>query len=72
MADVLGNRANLVRLDGKDDDVLRTGVAHFVEYFYRCGSTLDAVFTDDTHSGATNGLEIRAPRDERHVLTSGA
>jgi len=72
MADVLSDRANLVRLDGKDDDVLRTGVAHFVEYGDRGGSALDAVFTDDTHSGATNRLEIRASRDERHVFTSGA
>ena len=68
--DVGSDSADLVRLDGEDHDVLRTSVSSLVE----CGSAADhlrAVLADDSHPGASNGVEVRATRDERDVLTGG-
>src|SRR5207253_1501934 len=68
ISDVLRDRANLMRLDRKDDDILRSGVAHLVEDRDAVGRSLTRVLADDAHSRATNRLEICASRDERHVL----
>src|SRR5262249_35812310 len=63
-----GDRRDLVRFHGEDDDVLRTRVGHLVERGDGARHHLEPVLADDAHAALADRFEVRAARDERYVL----
>ena len=69
--EVAGDRGDLMRLHGEDDEILHAGVGCSLMRGDRAGDDLESVFADDAHAALANRVEIGAARDEGHVLAGG-
>ena len=63
-----GNRLDLMRLHREDDDVLRAGRGVVIGRIDRGNGLLAAVGRHQPNAAATQRLQIRAARDEGHLL----
>ncbi len=72
MAQIRSDRSDLVRLDGKQNHVLRASLANIPARAHRAGMHLAAVLQYQLDSAAADGLQIRSACDERHFLSGGS